>query len=135
MDESLEQLINFCLDELGKAYQGKYDPDRAEKSAALFLEVQLKLADYVSSVEFRARMAKSEVERVSAEKYFVIKNGSVDKKLSEAALEHSLAKDEDILKIKKDVIKNETEYKKWQYVMNSLQNGHIYFRSLAKHNM
>ncbi len=132
--EELEKLIEKCLAELGVAYQGDCNPERAEKNAALFLEVQLKLSSYLADAELKAKIAKSEVERLSAQKYFEYKNPTIgfDKKLTEAALEHSIAKDEEILKSKEDMIKKEAEYKKWNYVINVLQNGHVYYRGIGK---
>lgn len=132
--EELEKLIEKCLAELKLAYQGDCAPERAEKNAALFLEIQLRLAGYLSNAELKAKMAKSEVERISAQKYFEYKNPTIgfDRKLTEAALEHSIAKDEEICKTKEVMIKDEAEYKKWNYVINILKEGHIFYRNLGK---
>lgn len=135
MLENLEKMIETCLQELSLAYQGKCNIDKAEKNAALFLEVQLMLADYVANAELKARMAKNEVERLSAEKYFMFKISlGSDKKVTEAMLENAIAKDSDVLKVKEEVAKNEADFKKWGYVMNTLKDGHIYYRTLSKNN-
>jgi hypothetical protein len=135
MDQaSLEKLLDKCLAELNLAYQGECQPERAEKNAALFLEMQLRLADYLANAELKAKMAKTEVERLSSQKYFEYKSGALgtEKKLTEAALEHAISKDEEIFKLKEDMIKSESEYKKWNFIINILSNGHIFYRNLGK---
>lgn len=130
----LEELLDKCLSELDLAYQGNCEPERAERNAALFLEMQIKLAEYVSSAELKAKMSKNEVERISSQKYFEYKKGSLgsEKKPTEASLEHAISQDEDIFKLKEEMLKNEAEYKKWNYIISVLSNGHIFFRNLSK---
>jgi hypothetical protein len=130
--EHLSKLLEECLNELNMAYKGKCDADRAERNAALFLEMQIKLADVVSQAELNAKSQKNELERVSSSKYFEYKSGGGDKKITEASLEHSVNKDEEVCRIKSEMIKFEADYKKWQYVINILSNGHIYYRNLSK---
>lgn len=132
--EELEKLLEKCLAELKLAYDGDCQPERADKNAALFLEMQLRLSDYLSNAELKARRSKGEVERLSSQKYFEYKTGALgsDKKMTEAALEHSIAKDDEIFKLKESQIQMEAEHKKWNYVMNVLSNGHVYFRGVGK---
>jgi hypothetical protein len=132
--EELEQLLEKCLVELNVAYQGECEPERAEKNAALFLQIQLRLSSYLANAELKAKMAKNEVERLSSQKYFEYKTGALgaEKKLTEAALEHAISKDEEIFKMKEEMIKNEAEYKKWNFILNVLSNGHIFYRNLGK---
>lgn len=134
--EELEKLIDVCLNELSLASRGECAPERAERNAALFLEVQLKLADYIADAEFKARMAKNEVERLASQKYFEFKNGALgtDKKLTEAALEHAISKDEEVLKVKADMLKFEAEFRKWGYIINTFKDGHVFYRTLSKNN-
>jgi hypothetical protein len=134
---NLEQLLEKCLAELNLASIGECEPDRAEKNAALFLEMQIRLADHISSAEYKSKMAKNEVERVSSQKYFEYKSGSLNTsegkgKLTEAALEHAISKDEDIFKLKEEMVKSEAEYKKWNYIHNVLSNGHVMYRGMSR---
>jgi len=130
----LEKLLDTCLSELNMAYNGKCDPSRAERNAALFLELQLRLADYVTDAELKAKASKSEIERLSSQKYFEYKSGALgsDKKMTEAALEHAISRDEEVHKMKQEMLKSEAEHKKWNYVINVLSNGHIFYRNLGK---
>lgn len=132
--EKLSKMIDNCLEELRCAHQGECQSDRAERTAALFLEVQIQLADYLSQVELKAKGTKNEVERLSSQKYFEFKTDGMTggQKLSEAALEHSISKDDAICSLKDKLIRAEAEGKKWNYVITMLSNGHIYFRNLSK---
>ena len=132
--EELEKLLEKCLAELNLAYQGDCEPERAEKNAALFLEIQLRLSSYLSEAELKAKMAKNEVERLSSQKYFEYKSGALGngKKLTEAALDHAISKDDEIFKMKEEMVKKEAEYKKWNFILNVLSNGHIFYRNLGK---
>jgi len=131
--ESLSKMLEKCLSELHKAYEGDCDAERAERNAALFLEMQIKLAEVISQAELRAKSAKNEIDRLSAEKYFEFKSaGGEGKKMTEVALEQSINKDVDVNKVKAENIKFEAEYKKWNFIMQTLSNGHIYFRNVSK---
>lgn len=132
--ETLEKLLDKCLAELSAASNGDCEPENAEKNAALFLELQLRLAGFLASAEYRAKTIKNEVERLSSQKYFEFKSGALgsEKKLTEAALEHAISKDEEIFKLKEEMLKSEAEYKKWNYIINVLSNGHILYRNLSK---
>jgi hypothetical protein len=135
--EDLENLLNKCLAELNSASIGNCESEKAEKNAALFLEMQIRLAEYLSSAELNAKMAKNEVERLSSQKYFEYKNGSIlatenKGKLTEAALEHSVSKDNEVFALKEKVIKYEADYKKWNYIYNVLANGHILYRGMSR---
>ena len=128
--ESLDKMIETCLTELQAVKHGKYESERAEKTAALFLEVQLRVADFLSDAEFKAKMSKAEVERVEADKYFNYKTSAG--KVTEAHLVNSVSKDDDVLKAKAASYREEADFKKWLYVMNTLKDSHIYFRGMSK---
>jgi hypothetical protein len=133
MNEDLQRMIDNCLKALTEAHEGRYLPEKAERTAALFLDAQMRLADVVSSAEFKRQMAKNELERISAEKYFFIKNGSSsDKKVTEATLDHAIARDADVFKVKEELARADSDQKKWQHIMNIMSNGHIYFRNVGK---
>lgn len=136
--EQLEEMLGKCLSELKLAADGKCNGDRADKNAALFLEVQINLSDYVSTAELKAKLAKNELERLSGQKYFEYKGGTVaigEKgagKLTEAALEQALCQDKEIAELKGEISKAEAEHKKWNYLLSTLSNGHIYYRNLGR---
>lgn len=133
MKERLEKLLEQCLNELERAHNGSIEPDKAERNAALCLELQIRLSDYLASAELKAKTVKNETERLVSQKYFEYKNNGIgDKKMTEAALEHAVAKDEEVFKMKEEMIKQEAEYKKWNYIINILSNSHIFYRNLTK---
>lgn len=128
-----EELVDKCFTELSLAYKEKYDSEQAEKTAAMFLAAQMQLAFFIADIELTARHSKHEIERMEAVKYFEIKENSVtDKKLTEATLTQAVAKDADVIGVKKANCEAEAELKKFNYLMANLKEGHIFFRNIGK---
>src|SRR5271154_3535592 len=90
--EELEALISLCFSELSTASKEKYDAEKAEKTAAMFLAAQVQLAFFISDVDLRARHSKNDISRVEAQKYFELKDDFGGKKPTEAALTNGVAK-------------------------------------------
>jgi len=127
-----EQLIEKCLVEINSASRENYDTDKADRTAAMFLEAQMKLSFLIEEVELKARSSKNEITRIEGEKYYDFKTSSGDKKMTENMLASSVAKDSDIVDAKLECAKQEAALKKWNYIMTSLKDGHVYFRNLSK---
>jgi hypothetical protein len=68
--EEFEDLISKCFSELASASKEKYDSEKAEKTAAMFLSAQMQLAFFITDIELRARHSKNDISRVEAQKYF-----------------------------------------------------------------
>lgn len=130
-EQDVEQLITECLSETEVARREKYDGEKAERTAALFLSAQLKLSYFIEDIELGSKLAKNEVSRVEAEKYFHYKSDT-DKKLTEVALTQLVAKDPDVILVKKECAEAEARYKKWNYVLSVLKDSHIFFRTIGK---
>ena len=79
-----------------------------------------------------SKSSKNEVSRLEGEKYFEYKNSNIDKKITENMITNYVAKDPDICKAKQEYVKFEANLKKWTFLLNSLKDGHIFFRNLAK---
>jgi hypothetical protein len=130
--EEFEELINKCFSELSIAAKEKYDLDKAALTAALFLKAQFQLAVFISDIELKARHSKNDITRIEAQKYFECKEAAAGKKLTEAALTNLVAKDTDVIEAKKANSEAEAELKKYNYLMSSIKDGHIFYRSLGK---
>jgi hypothetical protein len=128
----LEKVVEECFIELASSSRDKYDTDKADRTAALFLVAQMKLSFLIEEVELRARQAKNEITRIEGEKYFDFKISSGDKKITENMLTNYLAKEPDIVACKLECAKQEAALKKWNYVLSTLKDSHIYFRNLSK---
>jgi len=132
MDYSdVEGLIEKCLAEISEASEGGFDVERASKAAALCLKTQMKLAYMIEQIELQSRGAKNEIARIEGEKYFEIKNAATAK-LTDAALTASLAKEPDVLEAKRNFAKDESSYKKWLYLSNTLKESHVFFRGMSR---
>lgn len=129
--ERVEEKIAKLMDELTAAHEDKYNQDKAERTSAGFLRAQADLAYFISSVELTARQSKRELERVTSETYFSIKQSATGK-VTETSLQQELHKHPDILKAKSDYNEAEAEVKKWNLMFGILKDGHIFFRNIGK---
>lgn len=130
--EDFEGLISKCFSELTLASQEKYDADKAERTAAMFLAAQVQLAFFIADVDLRARHSKNDISRVEAQKYFELKDDFGGKKPTEAALTNGVAKHSEVIEAKRANSEAESDLKKYNYLMSSLKDGHIFFRGLGK---
>jgi hypothetical protein len=128
--EKLQESVEQCIQASYDVSQGTHNPEHNERVAALFLTTLLKLSQYMEEVELSQKTLKNEVSRVEAEKYIALKSETFDKKLTEAALTNYVAKDPDVLAMKKEAAQAESSLKKWTYMINNLKDGHIFFRAL-----
>jgi len=131
-EQELEELIHKCLKELESAQEAKYDQEKAERTAALFLSVQMQLADLLHDFELKSKQARRNVEVVEAEKYFFYKNANAGSKLTEASLNHMIAKDPDVIKAEQEAALAESSLKKWGYILGTIKDGHLFYRNVAK---
>lgn len=128
----VETLIESCFNEMQSASRTSYDTDQADRTAALFLTAQMKLSFLIEDVEMKARNAKNEIERVEGEKYFEYKMANTDKKITENMITSYIAKEPGVVQVKSDCASHEASLKKWNYILNVLNNGHVFFRNIAK---
>jgi hypothetical protein len=128
----VEELISQCFSETEKASRENYDFMKADKTAALFLTAQYKLSLLIEDIEFDAKNSKNEVSRLEGEKYFEFKTENADKKTTDSMINAYIAKSQDIIDAKKSYAKNESILKKYNFILNTLKDGHVYFRNLNK---
>ena len=133
LTEEIESLIEKCFQAMASASLERMDGEKADRNAALFLVAQMRLSSVIEEVEMKAKGAKNEIARVEGEKYFEYKvAGGSGGKVTEAMLVNSVAKDIEIVKVKEECARQEATLKKWGYVMNTLKDGHVYFRNVGK---
>jgi len=131
----IEKVVDDCFAEISAASREKYDADKADRSAALFLVAEMKLSFLIEDVELRARQAKNEISRIEGEKYFEFKTVESEKKITENMLTNYVAKDPDIVSAKLECAKHEAALKKWIYLLNTIKDGHVYLRNLSKNKI
>jgi len=124
-------LIEKCLDDLRLVHLGEFDSSKADRTAAMFLEAVIRLSTILYDVELRSKESKHDVERVEAETYKKQKTLSTAK-MTETMLTHTVAADPDVVAAKKACAEAEATAKKWSVQINSLNNGHVFFRNLGK---
>lgn len=128
----IQNIIEECFNEISASSRSKYDVDKADRTAALFLMAQMKLSFLIENVEFNAKQSKNEITRIEGEKYFDYKTSGGDKKITENMLTSFVSKEPDIVAAKLECAKQEAALKKWNYLLNTLKDSHIYFRNLSK---
>lgn len=129
----VEEVLEKCFEEISLSSREKYDADKADRTAALFLAAQMKVSFLIEEVELAARHAKNEIVRIEGEKYYDIKNNHTgDKKITENMMASQVAKEPDIVQAKKNCAEKEASLKKWMYLIGTLKDSHVYFRNLSK---
>lgn len=128
----IEAIVESCLKETESASRKRYDVEQADKTAAYFLMAQLKLSLVIEEVEMKAKNSKNEITRLEGQKYFEYKENNLEKKTTENMIVNYVAKDPDIINAKADCVKFEASIKKYNYILNILKDGHVYFRNLTK---
>ncbi len=134
--DSVEFIIEQISMEFKAAHHEKYEPKKAELTAALCLEAQKQLAHFLSDSELLSKEKKSEVERVEAERYFFYKENkkNPDEKMTDTALNRMVAKDQEVLSAKREQYMAEADFGKYKNLFGVLKDSHIFFRGLAKGN-
>lgn len=132
LSKQFQETYNKVLSELDKLYQGAYDVEDAERTAALCLIVQNHLNKLHAATAHRARATKRDIDFVKAESYFRIKDEKTGEKITEAALSQLLNKDANVQKAYADHNDAEREAKEMANMWEILKDTHITFRSYAK---
>jgi len=130
-EERVVILISSIAEEITIAHKKKYDQETAEQTAALCLDAQRELAEFLSEAEFLSKESKADVERLESEQYFYYKGKAVGK-TSDAALKQEVARDKEVVKAKKKQFRAEADYNKWRNLFGFLKDAHYYFRGVAK---
>jgi len=133
MDYSdVQSVLDMCFEEISQAHRDKYDCDKADRTAALFLLAQMKLSSLIEEVDIKSKFYKNEITRLEGEKYFEYKMSNSGQKITEAMLSNYVAKDSDIVTTKTLCAEQEAAIKKWNFILGTLKDGHIFFRNLSK---
>lgn len=127
----VEDLISQISIELNIAHSKKYDAVQAELTAALILEAQKELSEFLADAELISKERKAEVERVEAEQYFFYKKAQTEK-ITDVALGRMISKDKLVLAVKKEQYEAESDFSKYKNLFGMLKDSHIFFRGLAK---
>ena len=132
-DLSIQELVNLVFVSLTQVRTGDFESKKSSAVAAAALEAQIKLADSLADAEFSAKNTKNLLELVRAEAATNIRISHKDgKKPTESQLEELVNTDTKTIEAKNDSALAEKEYKKWQYINNTLKDAHIFFRNFDK---
>lgn len=120
---------------LEKLIEGSYTEgitmESAEKLAGEFLKAQMLVSSELRNADLDSRMRKAGLKAVRASVYAEACS-KVDKRPTEAALDHLLAISELVQREQNGLDKAEVERDELTRLYNIFINAHIHFRSIAK---
>lgn len=106
--------------------------EEAEKLAARFLHAQLQVSSELAKLDLDARMRKSGVKAIRAAVY--LDKRSSGEKVTEATLAAMVDSDSIVSGEQEGLDKAEVSRDELERMYNVFQNGHIYYRGIAKGN-
>src|SRR5690348_3622328 len=65
--DSVQEMSDEIIQELSAVHMGKYDLDRAKRTAALALKAQMEMAEFLADAEARAKSMKNSVKVIEAD--------------------------------------------------------------------
>lgn len=133
-NRSIESLVDFILNQVQSVKDGTFDTIKSDVVAAASLEAQLLLADILSSAEFEVKQRENDLDFIEAEIATNIRTEFKEpsKKITEAQVKELVSSKKEIKEAKSNSAVAHKEFKKWQYIYNTLKDSHIFFRNLNK---
>lgn len=131
--DKVQKLIDIIDVSMGEIYTGQFDHNKAEKIAAAAWSAQFGLSTLLPDAKLRAKQSKNFVKlaKAQADKKYRGSNGS-DKKRTEAQIEQLVTSDPEVISAESALLSAEHEAEKWECVLSSIKDGHIFFRNLNK---
>lgn len=133
-NRSIETLVEFVLNQVQAVQNSTFDSVKSDVVAAASLEAQILLADILSSAEFEVKQRENDLDFLEAEFATNIRseNKEPSKKITEAQVKELVNSKPEIKEAKSNSATAHKEFKKWQYIYNTLKDSHIFFRNLNK---
>jgi len=129
---SIETLVEFVLNQVQAVQSGTFDSVKSDVVAAASLEAQLLLADILSSAEFEVKQRENDLDFLEAELATNIRTENREKKITEAQVKELISSKSEVKEARTNSAVAHKEFKKWQYIYNTLKDSHIFFRNLNK---
>lgn len=133
-EDKIQKLTAIIQHQMSKVHRGTFKMVDSSRVAAMALEAQMEMSEFIAEAEAHAARMKQEAEYVEAEKITSIGKEFVSqgKKVSETALKRMATVSEEVKNAKKIMIDANKEYKQWKYVQDILSGAHVFFRNLGK---
>lgn len=133
-NRSIESLVEFVLQQVQAVQSGTFDTVKSDVVAAASLEAQILLSDILSSAEFEVKQRENDLDFLEAELATNIRaeNKEPSKKITEGQVKELISSKPEVKEAKSNSAAAHKEFKKWQYIFNTLKDAHIFFRNLNK---
>jgi DNA repair exonuclease SbcCD ATPase subunit len=129
---NIESLVEFVLNQVQAVQSGTFEVIKSDVVAAASLEAQLLLADILSSAEFEVKQRENDLDFLEAELATNIRTENREKKITEAQVKELISSKSEVREARNNSAVAHKEFKKWQYIFNTLKDSHIFFRNLNK---
>ena len=131
--EKVQRLVKTISSKIKKVHTKSTSNDDGEAWAALALEAQIELTEFLADAELISKEKKLLVEALEGQKYLTYKKEKdKDEKPTEALLKAKVAQDKEVNDLKKEQFKAESDFSKWKNLFAVLKDAHILFRNLNK---
>jgi hypothetical protein len=130
--EKVQQMIDVVDSSMGEIYTGTFDHNRAEKVAAAAWSAQFGLSTFLPDAKLRAKQAKNLLKLVKAQADKKYRDSNGEKRRTEAQIEQLVTSDPEVVAAEAALLAAEHEAEKWECVLSSIKDGHIFFRNLNK---
>lgn len=128
----LQTLVDLVQNSIKEVREDEFESRKSDAIAAASLEVQLELASYLANAELQAKNAKASIDLVAALAASGVRQANAGKRVTEAVISETVDQDDKVIAAKKDYAEREADFKKWQYIFNTMKDAHIFFRNLDK---
>ena len=133
--KKIEEAIEHLHAAIDSVYEGRFDVSKSDGMAALALSIQIDLSKVLADASWRAKQAKQEVKRISADVHHKYRSMPSEKKITDASLTQVINRDNDVKKAENRLFEIEKELDQWQYYFGTLKDAHIFFRNLNKNGI
>ncbi len=131
--QKLQKLIDVVELNMTKVYDGNFEHVDAEKIAAASWGAQFSLGTILADARLHAKQAKNLVKLVKSEVDKDFRTPTpAEKKKTEVQIESLVISDSRVVTAENNLLKAEHEAEKWEFVLKSLSDAHIFFKNLNR---
>ncbi len=130
--EKVNHLLEVVDSSMGDIYLGTFDHNRAEKIAAAAWSAQYELSKILPDARLRAKQAKNFLKLAKAQADKKYRELSGEKRKTESQLEQLITSDPNVITAEDDLLTAEHEADKWECILASIRDSHIFFKNLNK---
>ena len=132
--QKIEKQTAVIQHQMVRVRRGAFNTVDAPRVAAMVLDTQMEMAEFIADAEAAALRAKHLSDFIEADKITKIGKEFVaeGKKVSETALKRMATVSDEVKESKEAMVEAGQEYKKWRDIHSMLASAHVFFRNFGK---